>query len=213
MLSFFTSQIIQKFHLAFSHAEIILQTLNGRDYHGDNSGLNEAGFKVAIVAGLLQQGFLVASEVEVGNGYIDLLVYATSHPTFKFILELKYVRGGFVKSISDRIRAREFGNIYNSSAKETQNLSRALKDLAAKLKTMTDDDLGLVQWYEHKRQLVSVKDKIRNTSIIQLKHYYEEFNKNINEEHHLYALADIGVVNKLKSFSLMSMEKNLVQRI
>jgi hypothetical protein len=84
------SEIIQKLQLAFSHSEIILQTLNGIDYHGDNRGLNETGFKVAIIAGVLQQGFVITSEV--GIGYIDLLVYATSNPTLKFILELKYVR-------------------------------------------------------------------------------------------------------------------------
>jgi hypothetical protein len=191
------SEIIQKLQLAFSHAEIILQTLNGRDYHGDNRGLNETGFKVAIIAGLLQQGFVIASEVEIGNGYIDLLIYATSHPTFKFILELKYVRGGFIKSVSDRIRAREFGNIYNPSAKEAKNLSQALNEVASNLKAMTKDGLKQVTWYENKKRLVSVEDKIQTTTENQLKRYYEGFKKETNEDDNLYSLVVIGVVSKI----------------
>jgi hypothetical protein len=54
------AEVTQKFQLAFSQAEVILQTLSGRDYHGDNRGLNETGFKVVVIAGLLQQGFVVA---------------------------------------------------------------------------------------------------------------------------------------------------------
>lgn len=190
------SEIIQKFQLALSHSEVILQTLNGLDYHGDNRGLNEAGFKVAIIAGLLQQGFVVASEVEVGNGYIDLLVHATSHPTFKFILELKYVRGGFIKSISDRIRAREFGNIYNPSVQDAQNLRQALNDVASSIKGMNEEEVKQVMWYEYKRNLVSADDKIQNTLENQLQRYYEKFKYKINEEDHLFGLVLIGVVNK-----------------
>jgi hypothetical protein len=193
------AEVTQKFQLAFSQAEIILQTLSGRDYHGDNRGLNETGFKVAVIAGLLQQGFVVASEVEVGNGCIDLLAYATSHPTLKFILELKYVRGGFIKSISDRIRAREFGNIYNAAARESNDLSLALNEVASNLKAMTKDELKLVEWYEYKRKLVSVEEKVQRTLEIQLKRYYEEFKKTIKEGDHLYGLLLIGVVNKIHS--------------
>lgn len=191
------TEIVQKFQRALSDAEIILQALNGRDYHGDNRGLNETGFKVAIIAGLLQQGFVVASEVEVGNGYIDLLVYATSHPTFKFILELKYVRGGFVKSISDRIRAREFGNIYNSSAKETQSLSMALNDAASSIKGMNEEELKQVTWYENNANLVSIEDKIQNTIKYQLKRYFEEFKFKLNEDDKVYGLLVIGLVNRV----------------
>jgi hypothetical protein len=59
--------------------------------------------------------------------------------------------GGFIKSISDR----EFGNIYNPSAKESQNLSQALNEMASNLKSMTKEDLTLIQSYEYKRNIIS----------------------------------------------------------
>lgn len=50
-----------------------------------------------------------------------------------------------------------------------KNLRLALNDDASSIKGTNEEEVKQVTWYEYKRQLVSVEDKIRNTVKNQLK--------------------------------------------
>ena len=103
-----------------------LSYFRNSDYDGKN-GLNEAGFKFIVIAEARKLGFEIFNEHQIEGGYIDLVLtkeFDDAERDVFLILELKYIRGGFIKVANGKsIRYSSFyRDLYEIHNKMGKNL-------------------------------------------------------------------------------------------
>jgi hypothetical protein len=183
-----------------------LMHLDSTDYAGDD-GLNETGFKGFLISALREK-FEISSECQIAmerdnSNYVDLIIIHKLQK-IKVLLELKYVRGGFVKEISDK---------YWSIRKSPIALRENLTDLGNKFKRYTDKDTMNTNFYDSdkgtKSPITKTVSKKLDEAVFQLQIYMRS--KQFNDET-IYGIAVVGCVNDIVYSELWVRTKNQVLR-
>ena len=103
--------LVTRINEAIQTAELVLAKLNASDLDA-NSPMTETGFKAVLMAVFMQSGhFEVWSEKRIEGGRCDLILkYTENDANILVILELKYIRTGFIKLVNLPWR-----NMYNNN--------------------------------------------------------------------------------------------------
>lgn len=169
-----------------------LSYFRNRDYDGKN-GLNEAGFKFIVIAEARKLGFEIFNEHQIEGGYIDLVLtkdFDDAEGAVFLILELKYIRGGFIKVVNGKsIR-------YSSFYRDLYEIHNQMgKDLVA----LTKQQILDVSYQAFKDGNEKVQDLMKKTIDTQLLRYIKAAGTGgigkIDGE--IFGLVIIGVANTL----------------
>jgi hypothetical protein len=198
---------------SFTKVESLLQLLRSTDYSGDH-GINEAGFKLALISGL-QDYFHVRSEHQIREGYADLHLQYKYNEQINIIVELKYIRGGFLAEISDNYYA-----LAKDSAKKRKTLSQLGEKIAkmeiAKLTEQKFYDAVVTNKGKTKKsdQAMKISEKIQQTIdnevMPRIRDVRFQTKDESNNQEQWFGIAIVGVVNRILHSAVRSVSQKVV---
>lgn len=115
--------IIDNFDEIAINVERTLSCLDSTDFDSKD-GLNEASLKAILVAELCRYNYEICSELQIGSGFSDLVLCGPADYPGLVIIELKYVRLGFLKTKDNR-------QILNRGYRKRESLKQGIKDFNA----------------------------------------------------------------------------------